>query len=91
MLLELPPIPAPSVTAWHPAMPINEGVLLEHRSEHQAPRRSGRTIAPDAVAEPPSERSVFGEPARRGGSFRKNSGKTGVWKVGLGSGAGRVR
>jgi hypothetical protein len=44
------------------------------------------------VAEPPSERSVFGEPARRDvGFFRKNSGKTGVWKVGLGSGAGRVR
>jgi len=70
---------------------LDEGGLPEHRSEQQAPRRSRRTIAPDAVAEPPSERSVFGEPARRGGgSFRKNNGKTGVWEVGLGSGAGRV-
>jgi hypothetical protein len=50
--------------AWHPAMPIYEGGLPEHRSEHQAPRRSTRTIIPDAIAEPPSERSVFGEPAR---------------------------
>ncbi len=31
-----------------------------------APRRTRRTIIPDAFAEPPSERSVFGEPARRG-------------------------
>ena len=30
-----------------------------------APRRSRRTIIPVAIAEPPSERSVFGEPARR--------------------------
>jgi hypothetical protein len=51
--------------AWHPAMPIDEGRLPEHRSEHQAPRRQSPTIIPDAVAEPPSERSVFGEPARR--------------------------
>jgi hypothetical protein len=51
--------------AWHPAMPIYEGGLPEHRSEHQAPRRQSPTIIPDAVAEPPSERSVFGEPARR--------------------------
>ena len=51
--------------AWHPAMPINEGGLPEHRSEHQAPRRTEPTIIPDATAEPPSERSVFGEPARR--------------------------
>jgi hypothetical protein len=73
-------------------MPIDEGGLREHRSEHQAPRRNPRTIVPDVVAEPPSERSVFEEPARRDvGFFRKNSGKTGVWKVGLGSGAGRVR
>ncbi len=43
---------------------MDEGGLPEHRSEHQAPRRAGRTIIPDAVAEPPSERSVFGEPAR---------------------------
>jgi hypothetical protein len=43
---------------------LDEGGLPEHRSEHQAPRRSRRTIIPDAVAEPPSERSVFGEPAR---------------------------
>ena len=50
--------------AWHPAMPINEGGLPEHRSEHQAPRRQSPTIIPDAVAEPPSERSVFGESAR---------------------------
>jgi len=46
-------------------MPINEVVLPEHRSEHQAPRRSKRTIVPDAIAEPPSERSVFGEHDRR--------------------------
>jgi hypothetical protein len=72
-------------------MQTNEGGLPEHRSEHQAPRRRKRTIVPDAVAEPPSERSVFGEPARRGGvDSRKNTGKTGVCKVGLGSGAGRV-
>ena len=31
-----------------------------------APRRTRRTIIPNAFAEPPSERSVFGEPARRG-------------------------
>ncbi len=43
---------------------VRKGGLPEHRSEHQAPRRSTRTIVPDAVAEPPSERSVFGEPAR---------------------------
>jgi hypothetical protein len=43
----------------------HEGGLPEHQSEHQAPRRSRRTIIPDAIAEPPSERSVFGEPARR--------------------------
>ena len=43
---------------------LDEGGLPEHRSEHQAPRRSRRTIIADAVAEPPSERSVFGEPAR---------------------------
>jgi hypothetical protein len=43
---------------------LDEGWLPEHRSEHQAPRRSRRTIIPDPVAEPPSERSVFGEPAR---------------------------
>ena len=49
-----------------------------------------RTIIPDAVAEPPSERSVFGEPARPGGDSCKNIVKTGVCKVGLGSGAGRV-
>ena len=67
-----------------------EGGLPEHRSEHPAPRRSTRTIIPDAVAEPPSERSVFGEPARPGGDSRKNTVKTGVCKVGLGSGAGRV-
>ncbi len=47
-------------------MPIGEGVLPEHRSEHQAPRRLTQTIVPDAIAEPPSERSVFGEHARRG-------------------------
>jgi|688.fasta_scaffold22330_5 hypothetical protein len=46
-------------------MPIDEGGLPEHRSEHQAPRRQSPTIIPDATAEPPSERSVFGEPARR--------------------------
>jgi hypothetical protein len=73
-------------------MQSNEGGLPEHRSEHQAPRRRRPTIIPDAVAEPPSERSVFGEPARHGsGDFRKKAGKTGLWKVGLGSGAGRVR
>ena len=43
---------------------LDEDGLPEHRSEHQAPRRSTRTIIPDPVAEPPSERSVFGEPAR---------------------------
>ena len=46
-------------------MAIGEGGLPEHRSEHQAPRRSTRTIVPDAIAEPPSERSVSGEFARR--------------------------
>ena len=45
---------------------LDEGGLPEHRSEHQAPRRQSPTIIPDAVAEPPSERSVFGEPARGG-------------------------
>jgi len=44
---------------------LDEGGLPEHRSEHQAPRRNSRAIIPDAVAEPPSERSVFGEPDRR--------------------------
>jgi len=44
---------------------LDEGGLTGHRSEHQAPRRSTRTIVPDAFAEPPSERSVSGEPARR--------------------------
>jgi hypothetical protein len=43
---------------------FDEGGLPEHRSEHQAPRRYTRTIIPNAVAEPPSERSVFGEPDR---------------------------
>jgi hypothetical protein len=43
---------------------LDEGGLPEHRSEHQAPRRTEPTIIPNAVAEPPSERSVFGEPAR---------------------------
>jgi len=43
---------------------IDEDGLPEHRSERQAPRRSKRAIVPDAVAEPPCERSVFGEPAR---------------------------
>ena len=71
---------------------IDEGGLPGHRSERQAPRRQSPTIIPDATAEPPSERSVFGEPARHGsGDFRKKAGKTGLWKVGLGSGAGRVR
>jgi len=42
----------------------NEGGLPEHRSERQAPRRRTRTIVQDPVAEPPCERSVFGEPAR---------------------------
>ena len=42
-----------------------EGGVPEHRSEHQAPRRRRPTIVPNAIAEPPSERSVFGEPARR--------------------------
>ena len=46
-------------------MPIDEGGLPEHRSEHQAPRRKSPTTVPDAVAEPPSERSVFGESAQR--------------------------
>jgi hypothetical protein len=46
-------------------MPINEGGLPEHRSEHQAPRRRMRTVIPDVIAEPPSERSVFGEPDRK--------------------------
>ena len=45
--------------------PTAQGGLPEHRSEHQAPRRSTRTIIPNAIAEPPSERSVFGELARR--------------------------
>jgi hypothetical protein len=44
--------------------PLDEGGLPEHRSEHQAPRRQTLAIIPSAVAEPPSERSVFGEPAR---------------------------
>ena len=44
---------------------FNEGGLPEHRSEHQAPRRSTRAIVPNSIAEPPSERSVFGEPDRR--------------------------
>jgi hypothetical protein len=43
---------------------FDEGGLPEHRSEHQAPRRQSPTIIPDATAEPPSERSVFGEPDR---------------------------
>ena len=45
--------------------PAHEGWRPEHRSEHQAPRRRTRTIVHNAVTEPPSERSVFGEPARR--------------------------
>ena len=43
---------------------LDEDGLTEHRSEHQAPRRSTRTMVPSSIAEPPSERSVFGEPAR---------------------------
>ena len=50
---------------------IREGGLLEHRSERQAPRRTERTIIPTAIAEPPCERSVFGEPARRPSAQRK--------------------
>ena len=46
-------------------MQTNEGGLPGHRSEHQAPRRQSPTIIPNATAEPPSERSVFGETARR--------------------------
>jgi hypothetical protein len=46
-------------------MPINEGGLPEHQSEHQAPRRQWPTIIPNATAEPPNERSVFGELAWR--------------------------
>jgi len=41
-----------------------EGGFPGHRSERQAPRRITCTIIPDAVAEPPCERSVFGEPDR---------------------------
>ena len=44
---------------------MDEGGLPEHRSERQAPRRRTRTIIPNAVAEPPCERSVFGEPDLR--------------------------
>ena len=40
--------------------------------------------------EPPREWTVFGDPPGAGGDFRKNTGKTGACKVGLGSGAGRV-
>jgi hypothetical protein len=54
-------------------MSIGEGVLPEHRSEHQAPRRPMRTIVPDAIAEPPSERSVFGEHARRDPAFLRQA------------------
>ncbi len=43
---------------------LDEVGLPEHRSEHQAPRRIPPTTIPNAVAEPPSERSVFGEPDR---------------------------
>jgi hypothetical protein len=47
--------------ASHPAkQSLKRSGCPGHRSEHQAPRRSTRTITPDAVAEPPSERSVFG-------------------------------
>ena len=41
---------------------LDEGGLPEHRSEHQAPRRVTRTTIPNAIAEPPSERSVSGSP-----------------------------
>jgi 16S rRNA (cytosine1402-N4)-methyltransferase len=52
---------------WEQGEPVPiEGGLPEHRSEHQAPRRITRIIIPNAIAEPPSERSVFGEPARSG-------------------------
>ena len=44
--------------------PLDEGGLPEHRSERQAPRRTTRTIIPNAAAEPPCERSVFGKPVR---------------------------
>ena len=44
---------------------LDEGGLPGHRSERQAPRRGTRTIIPNAVAEPPCERSVFGEFDRR--------------------------
>jgi methylthioribulose-1-phosphate dehydratase len=48
---------------------LDEVGLPEHRSEHQAPRRGRRTMIPNAIAEPPSERSVFGEPDRRQATF----------------------
>jgi hypothetical protein len=54
-------------------MPINEGGLPEHRSEHQAPRRMTRTIIPNAIAEPPSERSVFGETVRQNHDQRSSA------------------
>jgi len=55
---------------------LDEGGLPEHRSEHQAPRRAGRRIVTDAVAEPPSERSVFGEPDRPGPTSTSTSTST---------------
>ncbi len=54
----------PERTSGDGAWPAPPGGLPEHRSEHQAPRRRRPTTVPDAVAEPPSERSVFGEPDR---------------------------
>jgi len=51
--------------------PGREGGLPGHRSERQAPRRIPPAIVRAVAAEPPSERSVFGEPDQRGASHGK--------------------
>jgi hypothetical protein len=58
--------------------------LPEQRSEHQAPRRTTPPIVPDAIAEPPSERSVFGEPDRRVAADRSGTPLPRIFTGGVG-------
>jgi hypothetical protein len=70
---------------------LDEGGLPGHRSKHQAPRRSTRTIVPDVIAEPPSERSVFGEPARSGTAPYRFTSRQALWIRSFRKSSGIVR
>ena len=87
------PVPGLPPGAFIGLCGIREGGLPEHRSEHQAPRRTKPTTVPDANAEPPSERSVFGEHARRTNAYVSRRGfaycSTGTG-TGRGDSAGRL-